>query len=55
MSGKSSITQVFRFRLPNEEAETLKRRASRHAGGISGYIRDRLVYDLTRKHKRREV
>ena len=55
MSGTSKITRVFRFRLPNALADILERRAARHENGISGYVRDRLAYDLERKHhKRRE-
>lgn len=32
--------------IPNDVYEVLKRRASRHPGGISGYVRARLTYDL---------
>ena len=36
--------------LPRNILAILERRARNHQAGISGYVRDRLVYDLTRNH-----
>ena len=46
----SAITTVISVRIPNDANEVLLRRSQHHPGGVSGYARDRLVYDLTRKH-----
>jgi len=53
MPGKSSRSQVITIRLPNEIVETIKRRlANNRFGSISEYLRDRIIYDMTRKHSR---
>jgi len=53
MAGKSSKTQVVAIRLPNEVAEIIKRRCENHLDGtVSGYLRDRITYDMTRKHSK---
>lgn len=41
--------------IPNDVYEVLKRRAANHNGGISGYVRSRLAYDLTRNHHGRKA
>ena len=46
----SKTTALVTVRLPLAVNEILERRAAKHPGGISGYARDRLTYDLTRKH-----
>ena len=53
MSGKSSTSQVITIRLPNEIVETIKRRlANNRFDSISQYLRERIIYDMTRKHNR---
>lgn len=53
MSGTSTKSQVISIRLPNEIVETIKRRfANNRFDSISAYLRDRIIYDFTRKHKR---
>lgn len=53
MSGTSSKTQVVSVRLPNKVVKILRRRAVNHLDGtLSGYIRDRILYDTLRKHQR---
>lgn len=53
MSGKSSKSQVIPIRLPNEIVEMIKRRlANNRFDSISQYLRERIIYDMTRKHTR---
>lgn len=51
MSGHSKTSKVVCVRLPNKVVDTLKRRAPRW--GYSEYLRDRLTYDIMRKHGKR--
>lgn len=51
MSGRSTKSQVIAIRLPNEIVETIKRRfANNRFDSISHYLRERIIYDVTRKH-----
>ena len=53
MAGKSSKTQVISIRLPNEVVEKIKRRfVNNRFDSVSHYLRDRIIYDITRKHNR---
>lgn len=53
MAGKSSKTQVIAIRLPNEIVETIKKRfANNRFDSVSHYLRERIIYDMTRKHAR---
>ena len=49
---KSKSSIPISIRLDPEIFEIIKRRSSCYPGGISGYGRDRLTYDLTRKHRK---
>ena len=50
----SKTTVVTPIRLPLDTFAILERRAANHPGGVSGYARDRLTYDLTRSHHSRK-
>lgn len=54
MPGKSNKTEVLRVRLPVEVVKIIKRRVNkqRRYKTISGYLSERLIYDLIRKHRR---
>lgn len=53
MPGKSTRSQVISVRLPNEVVETIKRRfAKNRFDSVGAYLRDRIIYDVTRKHSR---
>lgn len=47
---RSKTSVVAATRLPPEVNAILERRARYHPYGKAGYMRDRLIYDLTRKH-----
>lgn len=51
MSGRSSKTGIIRMRLPNEIIAIVQKRVDngRH-DSVSSYLRDRIIYDITRKH-----
>lgn len=51
-SGNSVVVSA---RLPHDLNEILERRAANHTEGLSGYIRERLSYDLKRNHHRRKA
>jgi hypothetical protein len=52
MAGVSKSTKVVGVRLPNEVVETIRRRCMRnlHYITVGTYLRNRIVYDITRKH-----
>ncbi len=50
---KSSLTVLRTTRLPKDIDAILVRRARYNRDGIAGYMRDRLIYDLTRKHNKK--
>lgn len=53
MSGTSRISTVITIRLPNELVNTLKHRINGRRSrwdSVGEYIKERLVYDLTRSH-----
>jgi len=49
MTGKSRKTRVVTFRMENE----VYSKAKRLHPNLSEWLRDRMKYDITRKHKRR--
>ena len=49
MSDKSKKSKVVTFRLDNEVFARLKRNHPK----VSQYLRDRITYDVTRKHRRK--
>ena len=50
MSGVSKRTTIVPIRLPNEIVAILKRRAANYQDGkLSSYLRDRIIYDVSRK------
>lgn len=54
MAGTSSKSTRVSFRLPNGLHAVLVRRAlNQNGGNIAGYVEQRMTYDLTRKHQRR--
>lgn len=53
MPGGSNSSKVIPVRLPNDVIETLERRIKKGKGssqGLSQYLRDRITYDVRRKH-----
>ena len=53
MAGISGKPQVVGIRLPNELMEIIRRRCSNNRyETVSAYLRDRIIYDITRKHMR---
>ena len=54
-SRKSRTSVIRSTRLPLNVDAILVRRARYNRDGIAGYIRDRLIYDLTRKHNKHAV
>ncbi len=53
MPGMSAKTQIISIRLPNEVAETIRRRCDNNRfESVSAYLRDRITYDITRKHSK---
>ncbi len=52
MSGTSRKTIVISLRLPNEIIEIVEGRIAKHhaPATVAGYLRDRIIYDITRKH-----
>ena len=54
MPGRSKKTKVIGVRLPVEMVKKLEKRAENYPGEmtVSGYIRMRMEYDVTRKHIR---
>jgi len=52
MAGISSKTRVIGLRLPNDLVEIALRRSQGNYTTISDYLRQRLIYDLTRKHRK---
>ena len=54
MAGKSSTTPVIALRLPNEVVTKVKQRISGTGSHktVSSYLRDRIIYDISRKHKK---
>ena len=58
MSGTSSKTTVVSIRLPNETLFTLIRRINGRRSrwdSVGEYLRERVIYDTERSHKRKEV
>ena len=52
----STITTPVCFRLPNKVIDIVKRRIKgkrSHWQTTGAYLRDRLIYDLTRPHKKK--
>lgn len=49
----SSTTKVVSLRLSNDVVDTLSRRAKKQGKLVSEYLRERVNYDTTRKHRRR--
>jgi len=49
MAGKSKKSRIVTFRLSNEVYDHLKRNHPQ----VSEYLRDRITYDVTRKHKQK--
>ncbi len=52
----STITTPVVFRLPNEVLSIVKKRiegSRSHWKTVGEYLRDRVIYDLTRSHKKR--
>lgn len=59
MAGTSSKTKVYAVRLPIEIGLIAERRVAKWNGEhrimtVGGYLRERLTYDLTRKHRGRK-
>lgn len=53
MPGKSSQTTVVTIRLPNNVMNKIKKRCSENRyDSVSAYLRDRITYDITRKHQK---
>lgn len=52
MAGTSSKTRIVALRLPNDVIAIIERRLRNRSMTISKYLRDRIIYDLTRKHSR---
>ena len=50
MAGKSKKTRVITFRLENDVYKKLKK----NHPNTSEYLRDRVTYDITRKHTKRK-
>jgi len=51
VSGKSTKSQVIGIRLPNEIVGIIHRRAAKNRfNSVSDYHRERIIYDMTRKH-----
>ena len=52
MAGTSTKTQVISIRLPNDIVKIIERRiyVTGHYRTVSSYLRDRIIYDMTRKH-----
>ena len=46
----SRITQVIALRLPNEVVAIITRRAGKQGRLPSEWMRNRIIYDITRKH-----
>ena len=58
MSGTSRISTRVSIRLPNEVVRTLERRIDGRRSRwstIGEYLKERIIYDTMREHKRREV
>jgi len=58
MGGTSKTTTVVSIRLPNETLFTLKRRIDGRRSrweSVGEYLRERIIYDTHRDHKRKEV
>jgi metal-responsive CopG/Arc/MetJ family transcriptional regulator len=58
MSGTSRITTRVSIRLPNEVVRTLERRIDGRRSrwsSVGNYLKDRIIYDTMREHKRRMV
>jgi len=52
----STISTPVVFRLPNQVLEIVQRRIKgkrSHWNSVGEYLRDRVIYDLTRPHKRK--
>lgn len=54
MAGKSGKTTVVAVRLPKEIVEKINKRilVTGSYRTVSGYLRERIIYDITRKHKK---
>ena len=55
MAGISRKTQVVSIRLPNEVCRLIEKRLARQGScskTISQYLRDRIIYDMTRIHRK---
>ena len=58
MGGTSKTTSVVSIRLPNEVLFTLKRRIDGRRSrweSVGEYLRERIIYDTQREHKRKAV
>lgn len=56
MSGTSKISTRVSFRLPNDVVQTLQRRINgrrTHWQSIGEYLQERVIYDVTRYHKKK--
>jgi len=57
MSGTSRISTRISFRLPNDVVRTLERRIDGRRsrwGSVGEYLKERMIYDTQREHKRRQ-
>ena len=53
MTRLSNTTTVVSVRLPNAVVATIKDRCkSNRFDSISAYLRERIIYDVTRKHQK---
>ncbi len=53
---KSKVSRVVSFRLPNSVLFTLERRVNARRSrwcSVGEYLKERIIYDLTRKHERK--
>ena len=52
----SKKSKVISIRLPNEIIEKVQKRIDRRSGlvNMSTYLRERIIYDVSRKHKGRK-
>ena len=58
MSGTSRISTRITIRLPNEVVRTLQRRIDGRRGhweSVGDYLKERIIYDTLREHKRKAV
>lgn len=57
MSGTSKISTRITIRLPNEVVRTLQRKINGRRSrwnSVGDYLKDRIIYDTLRDHKRKE-